>query len=192
MKVELIASTPGAENLIEIAGRTCYRSESHGDMASFIRRRIKERHLSLLEHASATFHVSGISRACSHQLVRHRLASYAQASQRFIDGSEFGFVTPPSITVKGGAREIYMEALRTIRNAYQQLRELGIRKEDARFLLPNATKTTILVTMNFRSWRHFIKERGLNPRAQWEIQEVALRIRDQLADRFPAVFGDLQ
>jgi thymidylate synthase (FAD) len=176
---------------LEHAGRVCYRSEGHGDPAGFLMARVREGHESLIEHASATFEISGVSRACTHQLVRHRLASYSQESQRFVDMSSPEYIVPEVIADKPEAAEVWSEATSQLADAYRRLRALGIRKEDARFLLPNAAATRIVVTMNFRSWRHFIRERGLNPAAQWEIRAVALEILSQLHEQAPAVFEDL-
>lgn len=197
MKVELIAITRylrgdgSPQELLEHAGRVCYRTEGHGDPAAFLQARVREGHESLIEHASATFEISGISRACSHQLVRHRLASYSQESQRYVDMSEPEYIVPTAISRDPDALEIWNRASASLAEAYRRLRERGVRKEDARFLLPNATATRIVVTMNFRSWRHFIQERALNRAAQWEIREVALEVLRVLHREAPAVFEDL-
>ncbi len=197
MNVELIAITRylrgggTPEELLEHAGRVCYRSEPRGNPGRFLMARVREGHESLIEHASATFEISGVSRACTHQLVRHRLASYSQESQRYVDMSEPEYVVPPSVAADPEALEVWGEATAGMAEAYRQLRERGVRKEDARFLLPNAAATRIIVTMNFRAWRHFIKERGLNRAAQWEIREVANRILDILHQQAPSVFEDL-
>lgn len=197
MEVRLIAITKflggngTPEELIEQAGRACYRSEPRGNAADFIRRRVAEGHESIIEHASATFDISGISRACSHQLVRHRIASYSQESQRYVDMADPDFVVPPEIADNPEAAAAFDRFCSTVSGAYAELRALGIRKEDARFVLPNAASTRIVVTMNFRSWRHFIKLRGLDPGAQWEIREVAFRVLDALNEQAPGVFGDL-
>jgi len=179
------------EELIEAAGRSCYRSEPKGKPGDFVRRRLAEGHESIIEHASATFDITGISRACSHQLVRHRIASYSQESQRYVDMSQPEFVVPPSVEGSPEAQAAFTRFCDSVAAAYGELRELGIRKEDARFLLPNATATRIIVTMNFRSWRHFIEMRLLDPGAQWEIREVARRVLDVLHEQAPSVFGDL-
>lgn len=197
LEVKLIAITRylggngTAEELIEAAGRACYRSEPKGQPGEFVQRRIGEGHESIIEHASATFDISGISRACSHQLVRHRIASYSQESQRYVDMSAPEFVVPPSVSGNAEAEAAFERFCDTVSSAYSELRELGIRKEDARFLLPNATATRIIVTMNFRSWRHFIETRALDPGAQWEIRELARRVLDVLNEQAPSVFGDL-
>ena len=197
MKVELIAVTRylrgngTPEELIEHAGRACYRSEPRGKPGDFIRKRVGEGHESIIEHASATFDISGISRACTHQLVRHRIASYSQESQRYVDMSSPEYVIPPSIAADPEALAGMERFMSSVAAQYKQLRERGIPKEDARFVLPNATATRIVVTMNFRSWRHFIKVRALDPHSQWEIRELANRILDELYKVAPSVFQDL-
>ncbi len=196
MKVELIAITQylrsdgRPESLIEHAGRVCYRSQSRGNPAAFLRARLKEGHESIIEHASATFEISGISRACSHQLVRHRLASYSQESQRYVDMSDPQLVIPDAIAADPEARAVWDDLIKEMITTYGKLRERGIRKEDARFVLPNATATRIVVTMNFRELRHFFHLR-ITPEAQWEIREMAMRMLTLLAPHAPTVFGDM-
>jgi len=196
MKVELIAMTQylggdgTPEALIEHAGRVCYRSESRGNPAAFLRARLKDGHESIIEHASATFEISGISRACSHQLVRHRLASYSQESQRYVDMSDPDLVVPDAIKASPEAYEVWSSFVDQVKDVYSELRGLGIRKEDARFILPNAAETRIVMTMNFRELRHFLRLR-LAPEAQWEIRRVALEILKQLTPHAPTVFGDM-
>lgn len=197
MEVELIAITRylrgdgSPEALLEHAGRVCYRSGSRGDPASFLRARIREGHESLIEHASATFEIRGISRACSHQLVRHRIASYSQESQRYVSMDDPEWVLPPSILADEEARRIWDRFAETVRETYRALRARGIKKEDARFVLPNATATRIVVTMNFRELRHVFRLR-ISPEAQWEIREVAVRMLEAVYPHAPAVFGDLR
>jgi len=195
MKVKLIAITnyldgDTPEELLEHAGRVCYRSAKSGEMGKFLQNRIREGHDSIIEHASATFEISGISRACSHQLVRHRLASYSQESQRYVDMSDPQFIIPPDIAANPRAMEIWQGVVDELKAVYRELRELGIRKEDARFLLPNATATRIVMSANLREWRHVIKLRT-GPAAQWEIRELANRILDILYQVAPSVFQDL-
>lgn len=196
MKVELIALTHylrgngTPEGLLEHAGRVCYRSESRGDPAAFLRARLREGHESIIEHAVATFEISGISRACSHQLVRHRLASYSQESQRYVDMSEPAMVVPDSVRADPEAIAIWRDLRDYVKEAYQKLRDRGIRKEDARFILPNAAATRIVVTMNFRELRHFFRLR-IAPQAQWEIRQMALEMLKLLVPHAPTVFGDM-
>ena len=175
---------------LEHAGRACYRSVSRGDPARFLRSRIAEGHESIIEHASATFDIRGISRACSHQLVRHRLASYSQESQRYVHMSDPEFVVPPSVADNPEALAVWDEFTGRVTEAYIRLRDLGVRKEDARFVLPNASATRIIVTMNFRSLRHFFAVR-CDKAAQWEIRALALEMLRQMYDLAPSVFGDL-
>jgi thymidylate synthase (FAD) len=180
----------GPEALLEHAGRACYRSESKGRPGKFLQARIREGHESIIEHASVTFEISGISRACSHQLVRHRLASYSQESQRYVDMTAPEFVMPPSVAENPQARAVWDEFMGQVSDTYQRLRELGTRKEDARFVLPNAAATRIIVTMNFRSLRHFFSVR-CDKAAQWEIRALALEMLRQVHEIAPAVFADL-
>lgn len=196
MHVEIIGATRFAEGegdpeaLLEHAGRICYRSQARGQPARFLQARIREGHESIIEHASVTFEISGISRACSHQLVRHRLASYSQESQRYVDMSEPEFVVPPSVADNPMAQEVWDEFMSHVADTYHRLRELGVRKEDARFVLPNASATRIIVTMNFRSLRHLFAVR-CEKAAQWEIRALALEMLRQVHALAPAVFADL-
>lgn len=195
MEVELIGIThylrgeSGPEGLIEHAGRICYRSETRGDPATFLRARLREGHESIIEHAVATFDIRGISRACSHQLVRHRLASYSQESQRYVDLSEPEWVLPDSIVGDPASLAVWEQFLDQVTAAYQALRERGVRKEDARFVLPNATATRIVVTMNFRELLHFFRLR-ITPEAQWEIRRLGIRMLECVAPHAPTIFGD--
>lgn len=186
-----LAGEGGAEGLVEHAGRACYRSEPRDDPARFLRARIREGHESIVEHASVTFDISGISRACSHQLVRHRIASYSQESQRYVDMSAPEFVVPPAVAANPEAAGVWKQFMGQVAEAYGRLRELGVRKEDARFVLPNATATRIIVTMNFRSLRHLFSVR-CEPGAQWEIRELALEMLRQVSALAPATFADLR
>ncbi|MGD9048251.1 MAG: FAD-dependent thymidylate synthase, partial [Anaerolineae bacterium] len=185
MHVEIIGITGflshegGPEVLLEHAGRACYRSEPKGRPGKFLQARIREGHESIIEHANVTFEITGISRACSHQLVRHRLASYSQESQRYVDMAAPEFVIPPSVADNPQARAIWDEFMDQVSDTYRRLRELGTRKEDARFVLPNATATRIIVTMNFRSLRHLISVR-CDKAAQWEIRALALEMLRQV------------
>lgn len=191
----LPAGTPaGCEALIEHAGRICYHSQIGGTAqatARFIQKRIEEGHESIIEHASASFEISGISRACSHQLVRHRIASYSQESQRYVDMSNPDHVIPPDIASNPGALQIWGELLERTTDAYRRLRELGIKKQDARFLLPNASATRLVMTANFRELLHVFRLR-ISPQAQWEIREVGVRMLEAVYPYAPSVFGTLR
>ncbi|HSJ53616.1 MAG TPA: FAD-dependent thymidylate synthase, partial [Anaerolineae bacterium] len=178
------------EGLLEHAGRTCYRSARRGEPARFLQARIREGHESIVEHAAITFEISGISRACTHQLVRHRIASYSQESQRYVSMEAPEFVAPPSVAGNAEARAIWDEFMARVPDTYRRLREAGVRKEDARFILPNATATRIVVTMNLRALRHFVAVR-CDRAAQWEIRELALEMLRQAHAVAPGVFEDL-
>jgi len=178
------------EELIERAARVCYRSDTRpGKRDAFLRARIRDGHTSILEHASVTFEISGISRACSHQIVRHRIASYSQESQRYVDMSDPEFSVPPSIAENDKAMQIWNKHMTSISDVYEKLRKLGVKKEDARFVLPNASQTKIVCTMNYRSLLNFFSLR-LSPHAQWEIRRVAWRMLNLIAPLSPVVFGD--
>ncbi|MDI6884133.1 MAG: FAD-dependent thymidylate synthase [Hadesarchaea archaeon] len=191
-KVELLFITPNAEKLIETAGRTCYSSldkRGKNTEKEFIKRLIKKGHLSVLEHAHATFRISGVSRAFTHQLVRHRLCSFSQRSQRYVNESNFTCIEPESIKNNLRAHSIFTEIMDKTRAAYSELQRLGIKNEDARFVLPNAVESIIVVTANLREWRHIIELRG-EPGAQWEIRKVTIEILKMLKKYVPTVFAD--
>ena len=187
MRVEILSITPNCEQVIEEAGRTCYKSPVGNP--EIIKNWIKAGHESVIEHASATFRVSEVSRALTHQLVRHRIGfSYSQQSQRYVNEDEFGYVTPESIKnhEDGKVLDVYKDIMHTIQKAYKTFIEAGIKKEDARFLLPNACHTEIVVTMNFRAARNFLKLR-LDKHAQWEIRQLANYILSILKHHAPNV-----
>lgn len=191
MEVTLMSITPDAEKLIETIGRVAYQSfdkQTEGSEKKFIRMLIKRGHESVLEHASATVRIKGVSRALTHQLVRHRLCSFTQKSQRWVSESNFTYITPNS--VKGQTYVIYNSLMNTIRDTYNVLVKSGVPKEDARFILPNATSTEIVITANFREWRHILRLRGAR-QAQWEIRKLAIKILELLKEHAPTVFGDL-
>ena len=197
MKVELIAITRylrgdgTPEELLEHASRICYHSERRGEPGKFIQARVREGHESIIEHASASFKISGISRACSHQLVRHRLASYSQESQRYVEMTNPAWALPPDILENEEALAIWEDFAGDVTEAYEALRELGIRKEDARFVLPNAAATQIIVTMNFRELLHFFRIR-ISRAAQWEIRDVGVRMLELVYEQAPSVFADIR
>lgn len=146
----------------------------------------------LVDHGSATFFFEGISRACTHQLVRHRLASFSQESQRYVDlaKGEWGAVVPHAVLENPAAQRIMDRAWAELQDNYLALRKLGIRKEDARFLLPNAAETRIVATMNFAAWQHFLWLRAVDRAAQWEIRQMGQRALEMLYAIAPTVFQD--
>lgn len=201
-KVELLQITKNAEMLIAHAGRICHDSDykfnatqtQYEEDVEFIQRLMAMGHESVFEHASATFEISEVSRSLTHQLVRHRLCAFSQRSQRYVKESQFRYVTPKIMASKGGLvvspngpESIFVNIMEQASVAYKQLVNLGIPKEDARFVLPNACHTTIVVTANFRQWRHMIKLRT-SKHAQWEIREVFLEILKQLYEKVPVLF----
>ena len=199
MQVELLYHTPDPERAIATAARLCYapvgatelmETMSDERVRSVLSTIMRSGHFSTLEHASYTFAIDGISRACSHQLVRHRLASFNQQSQRYVrmeDGIEV--VVPPSVANDDEALEVFEGAMAACEDAYGRLLDAGIPAEDARFVLPNATETKIVVTMNVRELLHFFDLRCCN-RAQWEIRGLALAMLDLVRPTAPFVFMD--
>lgn len=192
MLVELLYITPDPEKVIEKAGRTAHQSldkETPDSHIKFIRMLIKLGHTSVLEHAVASFRISGVSRSLTHQLVRHRIASFTQKSQRYVDEESFDYVIPDKIKENEIALKIYNDFMNLCRETYKKLKELGIPKEDVRFVLPNATKTEIVLTANFRELRHMILLRG-SKEAQWEIRRLFIEILKILKEKAPTVFED--
>lgn len=190
--VKLLAVTPEAEKLIEMAGRTCYLSFARSEPGSekrFIRMLLRNNHLSVLEHAYATFRVRGGSRSFTHQIVRHRLASFSQQSQRYVSEDDFHYVEPPTVKASPDAHRSFRALMEKIRETYRELQELGIPKEDARFVLPNAIASEIVISANLREWRHIFTVR-CEARAQWEIRSICLEMLRQLKEAVPAVFLD--
>lgn len=145
-----------------------------------------------LHHGAATFFFEGISRTCTHQLVRHRLASFSQESQRYVDLSKGGWnaVIPKAVAANPAAMEVMTGFWVEAEEKYARLRNLGIRKEDARFLLPNAAETRIVTTMNFAAWSHFLWLRAVDKAAQWEIRAMGQRTLEMLYAIAPAVFQE--
>jgi thymidylate synthase ThyX len=146
----------------------------------------------LADHGAATFFFEGISRTCTHQLVRHRLASFSQESQRYVELSKGGWqaIIPPAVADNTTAMAELTEFWRIAEAKYARLRELGIRKEDARFLLPNAAETRIITTMNFAAWQHFLWLRAVDKAAQWEIRAMGQEVLKMLYAIAPEVFAE--
>ena len=178
MKVTLTRVTENPIMAIEEAASNCYDSEPSPD-GKIMKSCYKSGHHSVLEFADFTFHIEGISRACSHQLVRHRCASYAQRSQRYCSESGFQFVIPDSIKNNKEVLFCYEHFMEAIECEYEKLQKLGIPNEDARMVLPNACETVIEVKMNGRELIHFMNER-LCSRAQWEIRKMAQLMKKEV------------
>ena len=197
MKVTLLSYTPEPEQVVATAARLCYSSLTAEDLweglnpekrADFLGKLWTYGHFSPFEHVAFTLAITGVSRALSHQLVRHRIASYSQRSQRYIDEVNFDAVVPPTIAHDPRAKEEFEMVIRKIREGYRTLVALGAPKEDARYLLPNACETQLIMTMNARSLFNFFQLRCCR-RAQWEIQELAWEIRRQVYKVAPIIFS---
>jgi len=188
MNVSLVTYTPEPEKVIAMAARTCYGSSdsSRVDVGSLVTKIINLGHESVLEHVSFTFEISGISRACSHQLVRHRIASYSQRSQRYVAERDMETVTPDSVRNLG--QDIYTQVIYSISMGYDLLLGRGVPREDARYILPNSCCTDLIMTMNARELRHFLKLR-LGASAQWEIKSLAREIHTIVSGVSPLLFG---
>lgn len=214
MRVRLIGSTkfypdPDVEwetdgsdgdALVEFAGRACYQSWSKPNPATatnegYLRHILEVKHMSVLEHASATFYVTGVSRSLTHELVRHRHLSFSQLSQRYVDESDAEYVYPPALEFV--EREYLGGALVGLRSVYRNLVESLIKRgltrkqarQAARCVLPNATETKIVVTGNLRAWRHFVNLRA-TAAADVEIRALAVAILRELRNAVPHAFAD--
>ena len=220
MKVILISHTPEPEKVIATAAKLCYSSSditslrdglTDDKVRDFIDMLVSIGHESTVEHVSFTFGIEGVSRACTHQLVRHRIASYSQKSQRYVNENGFEFITPPEIEAIPEAREVYDEEMKRITESYEKIADIlteshtarfisegldektaaskarKLANEDARFVLPNACETKIVVTMNVRSLFNFFRHRCCM-RAQWEIRAVADEMLRLCCEAAPNVF----
>jgi thymidylate synthase (FAD) len=191
MEVSLISHNSEPEKHIEFNARICYDSHEKMSDDSYIRflpTLLKNGHLSIFEHSWASMHITGISRAASHQLVRHRMASFTQRSQRYVTEDHFEYIVPDTVKDNPQALTLYETTMKSLQEGYHRLIEMGIRKEDARFLLPNATPTTLTITANFREWLHIIDLR-VSRHAQWEIRDMTVKIWKLLYHIAPVVFG---
>lgn len=197
------------EKLIEYAGRMCYQSWSNPAGRSnkdYIANMLDHGHLSVIEHAVATFSMEGISRSCTHELVRHRHFSFSQVSQRYVSEDQARMVEPDCVAADPDAHRIFVETAARAQEAYRQIYAIlaerfsavedrtlrrKLARQAARSVLPNATETRIVMTGNFRAWRHFIRMRA-NEHADVEIRAVAIAICRKLQELSPAVFGDFR
>lgn len=221
MNVILLEHTPDPEKLAATAAKLCYSSSDIGSLrdgltedkiSDFIDMLVSIGHESVMEHVSFTFGIEGISRACSHQIVRHRIASYSQKSQRYVNENGFEFVTPPAVEACPRANEEFQKAIDSIKTSYDNIataltemhlstltaqgmdeksalsKAKKLANEDARFILPNACETKIVVTMNVRSLFNFFRHRCCN-RAQWEIRAVANEMLRLCLEAAPHIFA---
>lgn len=182
MEVRLVSCTLNPIEAIEIAASTCY--DSQPTKGAIMRHCYKSGHHSVLEFADFHFKIKGVSRAATHQIVRHRMASYAQRSQRYCVEDGFGVVEPKTISRIEQASDLYSEAVSYIQDVYDALVEMGIPAEDARFILPNACESEINIKMNLRELIHFMNER-LCICAQWEIRDLAKMMREAILREYP-------
>ncbi|MEM2918254.1 MAG: FAD-dependent thymidylate synthase [Candidatus Altiarchaeota archaeon] len=200
MDVKLLSYTKNPDKVCAAAAFTSWKKLStkelfeelsDEEMNKFLKKVISFGHLSVTEHASFTFSISGISRACSHQLVRHRIASYTQQSQRYVKfkKEEIEYITPKTIE-KSKFFDEYKELMLKIADLYERMLSGSIPAEDARYIIPNAATTNLTVTMNARELRHFISLR-LCKRAQWEIRELARKMLEEAKKVAPALFYDV-
>ncbi|CAG7838890.1 FAD-dependent thymidylate synthase [Clostridium haemolyticum] len=212
LKVRLIEHTPNPEKVIASAAKLCYSAAgvddileelSEENVQGFLNRLISYGHMSPIEHVSFTFAVEGVSRSLTHQLVRHRIASYSQQSQRYVKLNQFSYIVPPEIEKNDKAREIFIKAMENSQEAYDEIvyilkekyidngmKKLAAEKkaiEDARYVFPNACETKIVITMNARSLINFFQHRCCN-RAQWEIHALADEMLKQVRKVAPILF----
>ena len=196
MVVTLITHTPEPEKVIASAAKLCYSSSDVESLMNdlttekvenFIKKLMDLGHQSPLEHCSFTFGIEGISRACSHQLVRHRLASYSQKSQRYVKEGQFEYITPKTIEEDDMLYLEYIRLMKSIQTFYNSAIKRDVPAEDARFVLPNACETKLIMTMNIRELLHFFDERCCN-RAQWEIRELANKMLEICKEIAPNIF----
>ena len=225
LRVQLIAKTEftappdvdwstdadGGAALVEFAGRACYQSWAKPNPktatnAAYLQHIIDVGHFSVLEHASVSFYITGISRSCTHELIRHRHFSYSQLSQRYVPEGDVAVVAPPGVDgdpeltrivaeAADASRAAYVELLARLEERFADVPNATLRRKQerqaARAVLPNATETRIVVTGNYRAWRHFIAMRA-SEHADVEIRRLAVECLRQLADTAPAVFADFE
>ena len=186
---------------IEAAARTCYKSEGkiqEGSAAKLVAGLIKSGHEAMLEHASVTVKFV-VDRGISHELVRHRLASFAQESTRYCNyskddfGSEITFIIPDYLEYKSEGWNIWKESMKQAEDAYFKMLDFGLSPQQARAVLPNSLKTEVVMTANLREWRHFFKLRALGTTGKPHPQmlEVAVPLLEDMKNLIPVVFDDL-
>lgn len=186
---------------IETVGRTCYKSEgkvAEGSAEKFVKNIIKRGHEAMLEHVSLTIRFV-VDRGISHELVRHRLASFAQESTRYCNyakddfGNEITFIIPAFMEFKSEAWNVWAEQMQSCENAYFKLLDIGLKPEEARTVLPNSLKTEVVMTANLREWRHFFNLRAANKtgKAHPQMLEVTIPLLRELKELVPVVFDDI-
>lgn len=220
MNVRLIEHTPNPDKVVAVAAKLCYsragvddieKKLSDEETEKFVQMLVDMRHESPLEHVSFTFAAEGISRACTHQLVRHRIASYSQQSQRYVKLEQFEYIVPPNISAVPEAEKKFKDAMEADQRTYNEIADILFKKhydemvsggmddkkaksaaekkaiEDARYVFPNACETKIVLTMNARTLLHFFNKRCCE-RAQWEIRDMADLMLAEAKKAAPFIF----
>lgn len=220
MKVQLLRYTPEGEKLVSSAAKLCYspvgidqieEDQDEKKVSSFLELLMDLGHESPIEHVTFTFGIEGVSRTLTHQLVRHRIASYSQQSQRYVRLSQFEYIIPPYIEKNEKAKELFIKAMEEDQEAYDQISKLLFEDhynryisggdsekkakqkaekeaiEDARYVFPNACETKIVATMNARSLMNFFALRTCN-RAQWEIRKLGIEMLKEVKKVYPILF----
>ncbi|WP_022851936.1 FAD-dependent thymidylate synthase [Limisalsivibrio acetivorans] len=198
LNVRLLNRSSEGELMAALAAKLCYSDAdienlfekvSSSEQKSFIEKIVSIGHHSVLEHVSFTFGIEGVSRALTHQLVRHRIASFSQKSQRYVKhGDGFQFVLPDTIAEDNELTGLYTDLMKRIGDVYDTLAERGVPAEDARYVLPNACETKIIVTMNCRELLHFFSVRCCE-RAQWEIRRMSELMLIECIKEAPSIFS---
>lgn len=201
MRVQIINYSKNIEKMVAQAARLCYSSRNINEIAESMDKNMQDRmikkimklgHYSVLEHVSFTFGIEDISRTCSHQLVRHRIASFSQRSQRYVkfgSGDDKQFVIPHNIKNDNNLLQKFKDLTAKSFELYQEMIEKDIPAEDARYILPQAIGTSIIFTANARELIHFFRLRCCN-RAQWEIRELAIAMLELIRKEAPLIFKD--
>lgn len=196
MEVKLLRHTPEPEKTVAMSARLCYSPIGAAQLeekitdeqaAKLVRKLVSMGHFSTLEHVTFTFAIEGVSRVLTHQLVRHRIASYSQQSQRYVKEHNFETITPPSIATRPEAKEKFDKLMQEIQDLYNEFTDMGILAEDARYVLPNAAETKIVCTFNVRSLLNFFSLRCCT-RAQWEIRQLAEKMLAECKKVAPVLF----
>lgn len=197
MRVELITYTPQPELVVAAAARLCYsavgiteitKSLTEAQAGKFVEKLMKLGHHSPFEHVSFSFGIEGISRTTSHQLVRHRIASYSQQSQRYVKYQELPYIIPSTISQEPDLVKLFNETVDNLKEVYATFLTRGVPVEDARYILPNAVETKLVATMNARELLHFFTLRCCR-RAQWEIRAMADEMLHQVKQIAPHIFA---
>lgn len=222
LKVKLMAHTPNPDAIVAAAAKLCYspvgvdgimEKLDDEEVAKFVNTLVNMGHESPIEHVSFTFAIEGISRSCSHQIVRHRIASFSQQSQRYVKLDQFEYIIPPEIEKNEKAKEIFIQSMNKCQEDYDKLVEILFEKhyqdlldkglnekkaksqaekmsiEDARYVFPNACETKMVFTMNARSLYNFFSKRCCN-RAQWEIRQLADEMLKLVKEVAPILFSN--